>query len=90
MLGRIHPDDYAHLADTLFAPKRDLLLAALQYDAETAKEEVGLFGDLADVLVADDWIEGIEAGRLEEVQSIRSAQLAPLIMGDTALPVGSR
>ena len=73
MLGRIHPDDHAHLADPLVVLEHDLLLFALQYDAEPVQEEVGLLGDLADVLVAHDRIEGVEAGGLAEVQSIQSA-----------------
>jgi len=90
MLGRIHPDDHAHLTDTLVLFEDELLLAALQYDAETVREQVGLLGDLADMRVAHDRIEGIEARGLTEVQSVQSAQVAPLVVGDAALAVDVR
>ncbi len=89
MLGRIHPDDRAHLADPVLGTQCNLLLAAFQDDAESVQEEVGLLGDLADVRMAHDWIEGVEAQGLAVLQSIQFAQLAPLIMRNAKLPVGS-
>ena len=92
MIRRIHLDDHAHAAETpVGAGIDDLLLRlALEHDAEAAPEEIGLLRDLADVVVADDRMEGVEAFRLAVVQVLQPAQLAPLFVRDAPLAIRPR
>jgi hypothetical protein len=90
MLGRIHPDDHAELAETPVRLEHAPLLFALEHDSEAVQEPIGLLGDLADVGVTHDRIERVEAVRLAVVQSTQLAKLTPLVVGSAALPVCAR
>ena len=87
MLRRIHPNDDAHLANSLVRFNDLFLRRTIERDAETAEEALGLLRDLANLVVANNGIEGVESVGLAMVQPIQLSQLAPLIVGDAALAV---
>ncbi len=70
MLRRIHADDHVHLADPVLRFDDPLLLLALEHDPEAVEEALRLLRDLADLVVADDGIEGVETFGLAVVQSL--------------------
>ena len=87
MFGRVHPDDRAHLAGALVRLQDPLLFLALEHDSEPVEEPLGLLGDLADLVMPDDGVEGGEALRRAAVQSFLPAQGAPLLVGDATIGV---